>query len=265
MEQKNYLKFLGTAGARYVVSKQLRSSGGMFLSLEGKNIIIDPGPGSLVRCAKSKPPIDLTKLDALILTHIHIDHSNDINIIIDAMTYGGIEKKGALFAPHDCIYGENAVVLKYVHSFLDEIVTLEAEKEYALGNLSFSTSIRHRHAAETYGLHFTTRTDRISFMTDTLYFNELLEGYKDSTILVINVVRHPPIKNNEIMHLCFNDLNTIIPTLKPRMVILTHFGLTMLKEKPHLLARQLTEKFGIDVRAASDGMSVGLDSVYERP
>jgi phosphoribosyl 1,2-cyclic phosphodiesterase len=260
MERKNYLKFLGTAGARYVVSRQLRSSGGIFLSLGGKNILIDPGPGALVRCAKSKPPIDVTKIDALILTHSHIDHANDINIIIDAMTYGGIEKKGVLFAPEESLYGKEPVVLNYVRPFLDNIVVLKAEKDYSLGELAFSTSIRHQHTAETYGLRFRTGEGRLSFLTDTIYFPELLDCYRGSSILVINVVRYPPLKNRDILHLCFDDLHTLLPALRPRMTILTHFGLTMLKEKPHLLARRLTEAYGIDVRAAMDGMSIDLES-----
>ena len=49
----NKIKFLGTAGARFVVTQQLRKSGGIWLSLDGTNVLIDPGPGSLVRCLTS--------------------------------------------------------------------------------------------------------------------------------------------------------------------------------------------------------------------
>ena len=47
---KNWIKFVGTAGARFVVAKQLRSSGGLWFSLQGMNLYLDPGPGALVRC-----------------------------------------------------------------------------------------------------------------------------------------------------------------------------------------------------------------------
>ncbi|UCB52854.1 MAG: hypothetical protein JSV10_01825, partial [Candidatus Zixiibacteriota bacterium] len=64
----NKIKFLGTAGARFVVTKQLLSTAGTWITLEGKNVLLDPGPGTLVRCARSRPPLDPTKLDAIILS-----------------------------------------------------------------------------------------------------------------------------------------------------------------------------------------------------
>ena len=49
------LKFLGTAGARHVVSTQLRHSGGLLYTLGGFRLWVDPGPGALVRALASRP------------------------------------------------------------------------------------------------------------------------------------------------------------------------------------------------------------------
>lgn len=64
-----FLKFLGTARARFVVAKQLRASGGVFLSAHGESLIIDPGLGTLVQCASSRPAIDASTLSGVSLTH----------------------------------------------------------------------------------------------------------------------------------------------------------------------------------------------------
>lgn len=77
-----------------MVARQLRSSAGTFIKCNGKSIILDPGLGTLVKCAKSKPKIDVTKIDTIFLTHSHIDHSNDVKVVIDAMTDGGLKKEG---------------------------------------------------------------------------------------------------------------------------------------------------------------------------
>jgi len=99
----NFIKFLGTGGARFVVSKQLRASGGIWLSYQGTQVIIDPGPGALVKALSSRPKLDPAKLDGIILTHRHLDHASDVNIMIEAMTKGGFKKKGTLFAPADAL------------------------------------------------------------------------------------------------------------------------------------------------------------------
>ena len=76
------LLFLGTAGGRVLVFRQLRASGGLWLESNGTNILIDPGPGSLIRCLEQN--LNPQTLDAIILTHKHLDHTADINVIIEA-------------------------------------------------------------------------------------------------------------------------------------------------------------------------------------
>ena len=261
---EDYIKFLGTAGARFVVAKQLRSSAGVYVRIQDTGIIIDPGPGTLVRCAKSKPPIDVTKLDAIILTHAHIDHSNDANILVDAMTGGGLNRKGLLFAPEECIHGENAVVLPYVRGFLQDIVILKPHKRYSIGGVSFTTSMRHRHPVETYGIIFDYYGRRISFMVDTLYVPELIRDYEDSEILVMNVVRSTPHESGQVMHLCIDDVREILTRIRPRKAVLTHFGMTMLRAKPWVVAEKLSHELGVDVIAASDGMTFELEGGSRR-
>jgi phosphoribosyl 1,2-cyclic phosphodiesterase len=260
LNNSGFIKFLGTAGARFVVARQLRSSAGVFIAMKGKNIILDPGPGTLVKCAKSKPRIDVTKLDAIILTHTHIDHTNDVNILIDAMTGGGFRKRGTLFAPKGCIDGENAVVLRYLRGFMKEIAILEESQIYTIDDLRFSTSVRHQHPVETYGISFDFEGRKISFMVDTKYFPDLINSYKAAHLLVINVVRFEPHNSGEVMHLCIDDAREILANIKPDKAILTHFGMTMLKAKPWEVSRKLSEELGLDVVAATDGMTMELDT-----
>ncbi|MBW1918186.1 MAG: MBL fold metallo-hydrolase [Deltaproteobacteria bacterium] len=253
-----FIKFLGSAGARVVVAKQLRSSAGVYIAAQGQNLILDPGPGTLVRCAKSRPPIDVTQLDALILTHAHLDHSNDVNILIDAMTAGGLKRRGTLFAPQECLEGDKAVVLSYLKSYLEKIIVLTPEQNYQIGELKFSTSLRHRHPVETYGIKFDFDGRPVAFLVDTGYFPGLLESYKDSWILIINVVRAYPHKSGEVMHLCLDEVRQILAAIRPRKAILTHFGMTMLKAKPWQVAQELTKELGIEVIAASDGLKLDI-------
>ena len=251
----NKIKFLGTAGARFVVMKQLRASGGIWLTLDDTNVMIDPGPGSLVRCISSKPKLNPMDLDGIILTHRHIDHSNDINIMIEAMTNGGFKKKGVVFAPKDALEGD-PVILKYVREHVERIGILKEKGKYKVGNISFETPIRLKHGVETYGINIRGKNISISLITDTDYFSGLASHFTGD-ILIVNVVMLED--KSTIEHLCLKEAEQIIEANKPRLAILTHFGMNMVKAKPWEIAERLSEKLGTKIIAARDGMEVDID------
>lgn len=251
----NWLKFLGTAGARFAVTRQIRKSGGMWLSLDDVNLLIEPGPGSLVRCLSSKPKLNPVDLDGILLSHRHIDHSNDVNIMIEAMTNGGHKKKGELFAPSDAL-DEDPVVLKHFRNHLDKITVFQEKGTYKLGSLSFETPVRHVHDVETFGVRFFGSDVSLSYITDTQYFKGL-ESFYDADVLVLNVVLLE--SKDWINHLSVVDAEKIIKSIRPKLSILTHFGMTMIRAKPWEIAEKLSEKTDSRVVAASDGHLFSLE------
>ena len=86
------ITFLGTGGARFAVTTQVLASGGLWLNLNDTEILLDPGPGSMVQSTKQKLRTD--KLSAIILSHHHLGHSADINVMGEAMTKGGFKRHG---------------------------------------------------------------------------------------------------------------------------------------------------------------------------
>jgi len=248
----DFIKFLGTAGARFVMIKQLRASGGLWISSGGTNVLVDPGPGSIVRCSTSKPKLDPSQLDAIILTHRHLDHTADVNVIIEAMTEGGFKKRGTVFCPSDAI-DEDPVILKHEIKFLEKLEILGANKNYNVDNFEFKTSMPHIHPVQTYGLKFKIHDTSVSLLTDTRYFKELVAFYK-TDILIISVVFFEP--RAGIDHLSLADAEVLIKDIKPKRAILTHFGMTMLKAKPHIQAQALSKNLGIEVQSAYDGMTL---------
>ena len=251
-ELSDTITFLGTAGARFVVARQLLASGGAWLSLGNTRILLDPGPGSLVQAARRK--LDPTKLDAIILSHRHLDHSGDINIMIEAMTDGGTKKRGTVFVPADAL-SQDPVILSYLQSYPRDIRLLIEGGSYVINDVSFTTPVRHRHSVETYGFVFQTPRHTFSWISDTRYFEDLANQYRGE-LLIINVVRLSP--GAPIDHLCLPEAKTIIEALRPRIAILTHFGMTMWRARPWDLAKRLTEETGIAVIAARDGLKFDL-------
>lgn len=111
--------------------------------------------------------------------------------------------------------------------------------------------MRHIHPVETYGLKFNMEGLSVSILTDTRYFEELARFYK-TDLLIIAVVFYEP--RPGIDHLSLPEVEALIRKIKPKKTILTHFGMTMLKAKPHVQAQALSERLGTEVVAASDGM-----------
>jgi ribonuclease BN (tRNA processing enzyme) len=254
MAMADTITFLGTAGARFVVISQLLASGGMWLNLGGTEILVDPGPGCIVQSTKRKLKAD--KLSAIILSHRHLDHAADANIMIEAMTEGGFKPRGWLFAPADAL-GVEPVVFSYLRDYLDGIEILQEGKSYSIGNISFDTPIRHIHPVETYGMRFKTAEHTFSYIADSRYFDGLCQNY-GAELLIINVVFLEP---RPIDHLSLPDAERIITKLKPKVAILTHFGMSMWRAKPWEVAETLSQKTGIRVIAARDGMKFELSQL----
>jgi len=249
------ITFLGTAGARFMVTKQLAASGGLWLNLSGTQVLVDPGPGSIVQSTRRK--LSAEKLSAIILSHRHLDHSADTNIMIEAMTKGGFKRRGWLFAPADALENES-VVFSYLKGYLEGIEILKEGESYSAGNISFSTPVRHIHPVETYGLLFEAGGHTFAYITDGRYFDGLCHSY-GSELLIINVVLLEA--NPRIDHLSVPDAERIITELKPKVAILSHFGMGVWQAKPWEIARRLSQQTGVRVIAARDGMRFDLSKL----
>jgi ribonuclease BN (tRNA processing enzyme) len=254
------ITFLGTAGARFMVSKQLAASGGMWLNLNGTQVLIDPGPGCIVQTTKRK--LNAEKLSAIIISHRHLDHSGDANVMVEAMTGGGFRRHGRVFLPADALAPE-PVVFSYLKSYVEGITMLEAEKAYEIGNISFKTSVRHVHPVETYGMVFTSASLTIGYISDTLYFQGLAASYAGSDLIIINMVLTEP--RPPVEHLSMADTEVLIKEIKPKIAILSHFGMNVWKARPWLVAEEMSQKTGVRVTAARDGMKFDLTQLKEGP
>ncbi|MBD5654090.1 MAG: MBL fold metallo-hydrolase [Candidatus Eremiobacteraeota bacterium] len=256
------VRFLGTGGARFVVAKQIRASGGMWLRFApggeparpATQIHLDPGPGALVRAMAIVPPCEPAELDALILSHKHLDHAGDINIMIEAMTQGGWKRRGALLAPRDAFQGE-AVIFPYAARFVEtRHIVEERSGPYRINDVEIRSSIRHIHGVETYGYHFVHEGTTISYLPCGRFFDGLAEDYRTHRpdVLIVNVLRYRDTMTTAD-HLTFDEAKHIFGVVRPRVGVMTHFSTKMLEQRPERLANELEDELGIRMFAARDG------------
>ncbi|MBD3246421.1 MAG: MBL fold metallo-hydrolase [Candidatus Omnitrophica bacterium] len=246
----NFIAFLGTAGARFVMIRQLRSSGGIWLRYQGHQISLDPGPGALVRALSARPPFDPRQLDTVILTHRHLDHSGDLNVMIEAMTSGGRIKKGTVFLPEDA-QGPEGIFLPYLRSYAAGVRTLRPGV-FRSGKVRFRVPLRNAHPVQTYGLIFEFGRQRVGYMSDTACLPRLCDAYRGVDTLIMNTVF--PRARAGAAHLSLDEAVELLACIRPRRAVLTHFGTPMLRADPVRIERALRKKFPFPVYCAHDGM-----------
>jgi len=251
------LKFLGTAGARFAVSTQLRHSGGLVWSLAGFTLWVDPGPGALVRALSSRPRVDPRRVDAVLVAHRHLDHCGDATAAVEAMTEGGSARRGALLAPRDALEAE-PVVFRYAQAFPARRLVLEEGGEVRLApDLALSTPLAHDHGTETFGYRLRAPGLVAAHVTDTFWMDALPEAYGGVDVLVVNATRLRG-GDRRLLHLGWDDAERLVAAVRPRAALLTHFGVPVIQGAPEDRAREMTDRLGIPVIAARDGMAVPL-------
>ena len=247
--------FLGTGGDSYVVGKQIRASGGIILQVDDDQYHIDPGPGALVRAKEEG--INLRANTALFVTHNHLRHANDINAVIDAMTYGGFDKKGVLVANDTVINGSmhyEPFLHKYYKDCLERFIVLEADRKVGINDVEVK-AIKAKHSEpNAIGFKFITPEYTLTYSGDTIYSVETISEYENSNVLILNV---PCLKKDESRNnLCKEDAIKIINKVKPKLTIITHFGINFLKADPLYEVREIQKQTNTQVIAAKDGMVV---------
>lgn len=240
---------------------QARSTGGMWVCLDGIRVCVDPGPGALAHARGRALDLDPGTLDAVVLTHKHLDHSGDVNAMIEAMTQGGTKQRGLVLAPRDA-YEDDPVILQYVRGYPAATGVIEAGGRYPIGpggvgdGLVLETPLRLRHPVETYGLRFVGRRFTVGLISCTGYFPELETAFR-ADVLILNVIYREP---RDETHLAVPDARRVIAAVRPRLAVITHFGLTMLRGRPWELAEGLSRETGVRVLAARDRWRLGLDA-----
>ena len=256
------LTFLGSGGGRFSAISQRRMTGGFRIdNLGGKNYHIDPGPGALIRTYQFG--FDPRNLSGIIVSHSHTDHYNDAEILIEAMTRGMTKRRGTIVGSKSVLEGYEKwgpCISSYHKSQSDQLV-LEPDKFRQLDNVTIKGT-RTSHGDPTgSGFQIDYRGFKISYTSDTGYFEGLADEHKGADILIASVLRpgYRPIKG----HMCSKDFADLINEVKPQVAVMTHLCLKMISSNPVTEAKKVFKRTGVKTIAAYDGLSFNVN--YNNP
>jgi len=218
------LVILGSGGGRHHIRTQYRATGGILYKFNGIQAHIDPGPGAIVRINQYKE--EPTKTELYIVTHMHIDHFNDLCAIIESSRERLHDKNYDYFKKGTLITTEEALkfVPKYHQNMLETIVSFKAGDVFNYkGAEIIGTKVVHSQV-EGFGVIFNLKDYAIAFSSDTRVFEGFSEQFSGVDILVLNLLRPDSVVCRR--HLCTDEvipyLNKIKPSLKG--LLITHFG-----------------------------------------
>ena len=239
------LLFLGTSGDHIVTGKQILGSGGIIFQTEGMQFLIDPGPGCLIKAKENG--IHMRENTAIVVTHNHLNHMNDLRAVISATTHNGLDRQCVLICPKS-VYDD---VEEHFRNCFERVIVVDAGKKVGINKIEIQ-SFKAEHTEDSLGYKFICPTYKIAFSGDTSYYECISNNFSDCDILVLNVTHLEKTEG----HLCANDALEIIKEAKPNLGIITHFGSKMLSANPINIAREIEKQSSINVIAAKDGMSL---------
>ena len=254
MKKSNRLVFLGTGGGKSVMFTQFRKTGGIFVELDNTRFIIDPGPGSLVYSQKMK--LNPGKLDGLLLSHLHPDHSTDANALLDGMKNPFLIAEEHCLKPRDAYY---PCVSKY-HQANSVVHTAKINKKIKLKNLDIVVN-RADHYAPTVGFKI-IGSKIIGYPADGTYYKGQEKNY-DCDLLILNILVPKGEAAMPNKHMSVDEAIKLIKGIKkkPKLVVITHFSFWMIRANVWLQARKIQEATGIKTIAAEDFMEIDLNNL----
>ncbi len=251
--------FFGTGGGRINLIRQIRGTGGFRINSKSANIHVDPGPGALVNSRRYRhSPLTL---DAVIITHRHIDHSNDGNLMVEAMSNYALSKNGILIASKNTLDPKDGDrgVTKYHQGHADEVyAAVPGEtRKFKTKKGEFEMDIIKVYHDEGSEFGFRIRIDgkTIGYTSDTEYRSEMGKKFEGCDILIANCLK--PTADGIPDHMETKDIVELVNTAKPKLCVITHLGLTMVRIGPEKEAMKIEKATGVRTIAAKDGMAVG--------
>ena len=255
------ITFLGSGGGRFATISQKRMTGGFRIDdFGGKNYQVDPGPGALVRSYQFG--VNPTKIDGVFISHSHTDHYNDAEIFIEAMTRGMTKNNGIIMGSRTIFenYQRWGPAISSYHKSNSKNLILVPNKIARFPSFTIKGTDTQHGDPTGVGFQIENNGFKISYTSDTGYFDELAKYHKNADILIGSVLR--PGARSIKGHMCTNNFIDLVEKVKPSLAIMTHFGFKMIAANPVEEAIRVSKKTGVRTLAAFDGMRVDVNERY---
>jgi ribonuclease BN (tRNA processing enzyme) len=208
-----------------------RTSAGTVLDVDGNQILIDPGIGTIVRAGQTH--IDLKRTNILLITSTESVYTNDINAVIEHTN------NIHLICPKELLKHDESI-LTSVHAKNLKILSLDKDetKQTNIKNIEVQA---YYNKSDAVSYKITTSKYVIGYITKAKYNKTFVDSFKDSNILIINLT-----KQEKSKYLDFEEITELIREVNPELVILNGFNKKIIDSDPLENARKIKQELQKD-------------------
>ncbi len=224
---------LGT-GTSYPDPNRVQS--GILVETENTRVLLDIGSGVLHRLTQLQ--FDIRLLDAVFISHFHIDHCADFLPLYQSLWLSGYDKTLKLFAPpsvREWSRGVNDIAFTYLREkVLIDTILLQERHVVPLGDLSIAASptLHGNYDTRAFRVEYGGKT--VTYSSDTAPCRDIIELAEGTDILIhecnwLDGV-HP-----EGIHTSPSELANIAEEINPSKIVLTHVSPEIVENKDKVI------------------------------
>lgn len=245
--------FLGTAVDASGMNSG-RSCGGFVVQTPSCQFHVDPGPGALVGAAAFG--INVREHTAVLVSSAEVQRMGDLAALLSAVSRHGLD-------PHAVVVGSKSVfqglydgvprLVPFYRAFAEKSLVLEAGQKVGIEEVEVVALQVRQSDASSVGFRLTTPDFIVTYTGDTRFEKVLLKQYENTDILIVSTPFPFGVEGDGLSS---EDVVKIALVVKPRLIIITHFGAKMVLANPVYEAREIQKRSGVQVIAAQEGLCV---------
>lgn len=261
---KNKILILGVSGDNPSLSRQLFSSGGLFIDISSNNksykLITNPGIGLFQSLMVLKVnPLDI---DFILATDGNIRRSGELNSILAVNSFFGQDKKVHLISTEEVI---KSMIFKENTDNWDKLTLIHPNKNIDMENFrltlipTYSKKLKEI-SDKLYGYKLITPEYRLCYTGDTSFSKKMFDYYKDCDIFITNIIDED---DGDLEGLTYEEIVNVVSEIKPKLCILLGFSYKLLKKGILNISRKISLDTNTTCVVGKDGMVLNpLDYGY---
>ena len=225
---------------------------GFLLRADGAAIWIDAGTGTFGNLQRY---VSFFEIDALVLSHLHLDHIMDVYPLYYALRYSP-DTKGPIGLPVYAPPGAEAFLGRILSDegcdfdgYL-KFTDLQAGDKIELGPFRFGF-VKSRHPIETMAMRIETETGSLAYTSDSAPSDDLVELARGVDLLVAEASLQQPVEKLAEVHMTAEEAGQLAAKADVGRLVLTHLtpGLD-----PKISIKQAARHYPGEILLAADNV-----------